>query len=829
MRQRDPARPVRALTSTCALALLTASAVAQDDAPRATALEEIIVTATRVATNLQQTPMSIFAMSGEALELAGIDTGRDLGIMVPNVVLNPGGGGDRFMSAIIRGLPGVETYVDGVAVYNAGFLQRSFVDIERVEVLRGPQGTLFGRNTNGGAIDIVTRPPAEEFGVEFGAEFGEFERRAMHVAADVPLSDRLRTKWLAASDESEGFMPSLSAPMSLGGRDNLLFRADVLWQPTDRFSLRFNATKDDRENALARVIRMSNPEGLNMVAYNVLAGNPERLAQARAINPAFPAPPFALETDRYTAASHEAGFPGGQVGRWQTREDLRASTWIDHQYGILTLDWQLTNRFSLRSLTSLQEQNNGQFAPIDSSELDTFSELIRDEPQWKTQELQLIGSHFNGRLETLVGFYYQDFTVWSRYSSWPFWEFTIPNTGPNPGTSGPPGVGGRPLWNPAAVGYVQSWGATVGNPALAGFAPATFLTSDRLYFGEDTDRAFFGQFKVGVTDRLDLTLGFRFTSDDAATTEYVPAEAFRPVEPGGVTAGDPYASAALVTQVYRPDSGTASTPKVAMSFEITDDIFLYASYAEGFTSAAAVNSAVGPIVLDPEIVHTEEIGLRSDWFDHRLRLNATLFNSHWDGMRVPKSVPDPNNPELLGPRIPTDDGVAEASGLEAELYYLPGERWELNFALGLLDTEYLEIGDPPANGTGIQPGTPFAYAPQTSFSLGVRYRLPLATGAELLFAGDYGWMDEYQRSSANQDQPKNPDGSNKPEPAYGLLNARIVFQPTSRSWQVALFGTNLTNEWYINGGFDAGPFFGYDVAMIGNPREIGASVRFAFD
>ena len=98
-------------------------------------------------------------------------------------------------------------------------------------MLRGPQGTLFGRNTNGGAIDIVTRPPAEEFGVQLGAEIGEFERRALHVAADVPFSDQLKTKWLAASDESEGFMPSLSAPMSLGGRDNLLFRADVLWQP----------------------------------------------------------------------------------------------------------------------------------------------------------------------------------------------------------------------------------------------------------------------------------------------------------------------------------------------------------------------------------------------------------------------------------------------------------------------------------------------------------------------------------------------------------------------------------------------------------------------
>jgi iron complex outermembrane receptor protein len=280
----------------------------------------------------------------------------------------------------------------------------------------------------------------------------------------------------------------------------------------------------------------------------------------------------------------------------------------------------------------------------------------------------------------------------------------------------------------------------------------------------------------------------------------------------------------------RADFGTISTPRVAISYRPTDDFFLYASYAEGFTSAETVSLPFlpDPIVLDPEIVATRELGLRSDWFDNRLRLNATYFDSRWEGFRAWKLISLPNNPAVVV-QVPTSDTVASASGLEAELSYVPNDRWQLDFALGLLDTEYLEIGDPPANGSGLQPGIPFAYAPETSHSLGLRYGLPLTRGGNLLFVGNYGWMDEYQRASANENQPKNPDGSNKPEPAYGILNARVVFEPAEGNWQLSLFGTNLTNEWYVNGGADFGFFEGTDIGTIGRPREVGVGLRFIFD
>jgi iron complex outermembrane receptor protein len=107
--------------------------------------------------------------------------------------------------------------------------------------------------------------------------------------------------------------------------------------------------------------------------------------------------------------------------------------------------------------------------------------------------------------------------------------------------------------------------------------------------------------------------------------------------------------------------------------------------------------------------------------------------------------------------------------------------------------------------------------------------LPLAQSGSLLFVGNYGWMDEYQRGSGNEQQPKNPDGSDKPEPAYGVLNARVIYEPADGNWQLSVFGTNLTNEWYVNGGIDARGLTGYDFGTIGRPREVGVGLRFVFD
>jgi len=180
------------------------------------ALEEIIITAQRRETNLQETPMSVQAFSAGELQEANIQTGSELGIMVPNVVLNPGTGQGQ-SQFFIRGLPGVGVYVDGVWQGGFGFQQTNFTEMERVEVLRGPQGTLFGRNTNGGAINITTRKPADEFGSRVSLGVGEFNRRDITAAIDLPVSDTLKTKLMVSSFQNDGFLEGLSTSHDFGG------------------------------------------------------------------------------------------------------------------------------------------------------------------------------------------------------------------------------------------------------------------------------------------------------------------------------------------------------------------------------------------------------------------------------------------------------------------------------------------------------------------------------------------------------------------------------------------------------------------------------------
>src|SRR5690606_367183 len=180
---------------------------------------------------------------------------------------------------------------------------------------------------------------------------------------------------------------------------------------------------------------------------------------------------------------------------------------------------------------------------------------------------------------------------------------------------------------------------------------------------------------------------------------------------------------------------------------------------------------------------------------------------------------------------PTSEGLGDADGWEFEVIYAPREfeRWQFNVGLGIINTAYREAGFfDPNTGSGTSPSAPFAYAPDNSASIGITYDLPLQNGASVLFSGNYGWMDDYVRDAAHQRILIDESGNYIMEPSYGVLNTRFVYEPAQGNWSVALWGTNLTDEQYVNGGFDARQVWGYDFAVIGPPREIGASVNIQF-
>ena len=183
-------------------------------------LEEIVVTATRREQNLQEVPISIVAITGEGLETRGIDNLEEVSQGVPNVIITGGGGGTGGTSFRMRGIPNVGTYVDGVwQVGTAGFLTQEFVDIDRVEVLRGPQGTMFGRDSTGGAIRIWTKRPAEEFGGNITATAGSLDRADVKASLDLPLGEKIRTKWTGANLSRDGYINSQTTATNGGGID----------------------------------------------------------------------------------------------------------------------------------------------------------------------------------------------------------------------------------------------------------------------------------------------------------------------------------------------------------------------------------------------------------------------------------------------------------------------------------------------------------------------------------------------------------------------------------------------------------------------------------
>jgi outer membrane receptor protein involved in Fe transport len=191
-------------------------------------LEEIVVTATRREESLQQVPISIVAVTGEGLEMRGLDSLERVSQAIPNLVVTGGGGGTAQPNFTVRGIPNVGTYIDGVwQVGTAGLLTQEFVDVDRIEVLRGPQGTTFGRDSTGGAIRIWTKKPSDTYSADVSATVGTLDRRDVKLSVNLPITDKLLTKWTGASLYRDGYIHDLTTGQNNGGIDQTVFHGDI--------------------------------------------------------------------------------------------------------------------------------------------------------------------------------------------------------------------------------------------------------------------------------------------------------------------------------------------------------------------------------------------------------------------------------------------------------------------------------------------------------------------------------------------------------------------------------------------------------------------------
>jgi outer membrane receptor protein involved in Fe transport len=564
----------------------------------------------------------------------------------------------------------------------------------------------------------------------------------------------------------------------------------------------------------------------------------------------------------------DIAFGPGQVGQWQTKSDsMEDGITADLEYYTINANWDITDNLGFEAILSDWQQFQRQVIDFDGTEFLITTDDIPQERENQTIELHLTGSAWDDRINWLAGYYSLDEDLTQRFYRWAMWEFAVPATATvNPTT----GFVTAAATNTAYTEYVRQ---TAGLLNLNGFSGGNMLTptaaypwffnvsDDALTNAWDEDEAWFGEVTVGVTEKLDLTFGARVSDKTGGDIRYVPIDAFRTPDPAIRPQGDPFAfsqiavDAAGVSQNFvDPDKPTIETYKFSASYQWTPDVMVYLTYAEGFTSASSPLITIGPnavitsipaganpvrvnatqarIDLPPELIDNTEIGLRSDWLDGRLRFNATYFDSEWNGMRVSLLPSDAAGNTQPFPYA-SGEGSGTASGFEFEVVWAPTDRLTLNAGLGLIDTEYMQAGvltGPPgqASITGNYPGAPFAYAPDESYSIGAQYEIPTPNGGRILLVGNYGYRNDYARDAAYQRTFIDETGNPVLEPAYGILNARFVYEPAARNYSVELWGKNLTDELYVNGGFDTRDIWGYDFSIVGRSREVGVSLGFEF-
>jgi iron complex outermembrane receptor protein len=675
--------------------LISAQDSAAESGVSVATLEEIVVTARKREENLQEAPVAVSAFSGETLRQQGIVDLRGIANATPNMQFSYGGngsGGGNFAQIFIRGVgqpdfiitkdPGVGVYVDGVYLARAPGSVLEMLDVERIEVLRGPQGTLFGKNTEGGAVLVTTKKPTAETGVTAEIKAGSFKRRDISASLNLPLSgDTLALRVSALSRTQDGFYrhllsmddvrtPGQIAPsesgFNTGDINRQSGRATLLWSPSDTFSLSLSgdATKE-RQSAvdyqLIAVPRAANGTlAANVVAYNTNVGTP-------------------------------AGLPYDE--RWITREPWTTySTWPGYNnsdiWGVsATMDWAL-GAVDLKSITAYRDLFVQTRVDADGTPADIVSSGGTDIGQRQfSEELQISGAAFDENFDWIAGLWYFEEKARDRQVSRQY------------------------------VGLYQVTGV-VGHD----------VTRDSYRWIEGTSYAAFLHGSYAFTPAWSLEAGLRYSKESKDFTFYQ----FRPLR-----------NLSDFPLITRTNEWTVLTPKVSVQFKPVEGLMIYADYTTGFKAGGfngrPGNQALGIATFNEENVKTTELGVKSEMLGNRLRINGTVFFSDYTDIQITRLLPN-------GDRSDSNAGDGEVKGAELEIAAMPFEGLTVAAALGYNDFEYtsLETGVVLGCmvGTDFSNCTlPFNPGFTSNFSLS--YRIPMGGLGDLTLRGDVTHSDRY--------------------------------------------------------------------------------------
>ena len=735
-----------------ALLIASTSAFSQET------LEEITVTAERREAGLQDTALSVVAYSGERLDELGINDPQSMADFTPNISIGDGTGrGSGGTSVSIRGVnearispvldPAVGIYVDDVYYGRPQTAFLRLLDVERVEVLRGPQGTLFGKNSVGGAIRYITKKP-EFDGVSGYTKLavGEFDRVDLKGAINLPISDTAALRLSGASLRRDGYIDRLADGGTLGQEDTAFAMAQLRLRPNDNLDINIRADytgrdTDDGPTKLIDYYRFNN-------TTDTTAGGPNANGGGAGATAAWNA--YWGSTPRvYNAAIPTSLYQVAGEGRPSILESDSVGMGID-------LTWTVSENLSVRSITGYRTVEEFTMRdPDDQANAYSFFDDIAEEGvDFWSQEFQLNGTSMSGRLNWVGGIYY---SVEEPY-----------RTDIEDRDARSPFRRGMLILNDSAVQETKSFG---------------------LYLQGDFD----------ITEQLALTLGVRYTEDDKtynisqmarwdrALADEAAAAGLAPQTPPDYNGCDPSVlpTCVSVAPLSGGDTFDDVTPRIAMQYQFSDDVMGFVSASKGFKSGGT-NDSVADIdtPFEPEQLWTYELGIRTEFADGRARVNATVFTSDYEDKQITVTTSP-----LCANRCTTNVGEATISGIEIDAVALVTDNLQLSLGLGTIDAEWDSIDNPSA---GVGLNSNFGRAPELSYRIGGRYTADLSGGGQIVASADYAYTDE-QNSSPQDSTTIFIDD-------YSLLNLRLSYLAPDGVWEAGLFCSNCADEEYYFGG-----------------------------
>ncbi|MFS1524668.1 TonB-dependent receptor [Microbulbifer sp. 2304DJ12-6] len=702
-------------------------------------IEEIVVTAEKRSASIQDVPLAVSAISGDDIGSGKIADVNDVTLKTPNVNFTQFNLGEPRL--YVRGIgnssdsaasdPAVGVFIDDIYIGRTGGSGFDLIDLQRIEVLKGPQGTLYGKNTNGGAINIITRRPTYENSMEFSFTTGNQGLYQAQALLNGGITDTVAGRVGIARKQRDGFEEnvlrptdvivdsalnnspiignsSLSGGGRLGDRDNVVMRAQLLFDLGEETELLLGADySKDQSNGSCNHLQ------------NISAGGPTAPLWQNAIGGLSP---------RYTRDKRTCAT---QYDVSQQREARGVSARFEHNLvwaDLMSITaWRASDIATLDDLTGIPLTD----ITVPYSTPENVINGVEEHAAQFSQEFRLSGG--NDNIDWITGVFYmhedvdRDEEFYTRYNV-----------------------------------ALQSLGLAAEGDVL--FQQNNTTTTTALY----------GQADWNINDNWMLTYGLRWSRDKKEIRQDA-----RDLLGTGFPTGVPLILPAFAQAVQGAQDWDQITQRASINYRFGEDALMYLTYSEGFKSGAfpsQANTAANAVkTVDPELVKNVEAGLKSSWFDNRLLFNVAYYDSRYDDMQIFELTPT-----LL---LVLNNAQATSRGVETTLDFAATDRLAFRAAYSSGRARFDEYVTP---GGDDRSGNWLPWAPDKSGALDMDYNLPLASGGMLAVNLNYAWKGESFATSSNADITHLD--------AYGIWGASIAWTSSDDSLSLRAWGKNLGDE-----------------------------------